>query len=739
MPKIRHPGESRDPFFSVKAVWESVSCFTVGPGFRRDDGKGWCSINSSRTHVLYACFLAIILAVNAAGVQLTEFLRHLGPPPLGHHLTYSTLVVDRDGKLLRPFTTKDGYWRLPVTADDVDQRYLAMLLAYEDKRFHHHHGVDPQALTRAILQALWNGRVVSGGSTLTMQVARLLEPRPERRFSDKLAEMVRAIQIEQRLSKRQILDLYLSLAPYGGNIEGVRAASLAYFGKEPKRLSTAEAAMLVALPQAPEARRPDRAPGVARAARDRVMARLAKVQVINSDQAAAAEIEAAPLGRKQFPMLAAQLAERLGKPVTDGALVHTTISRDLQAALENLARERAVAFGSGVSAAIVVVENATGEVRAHVSGAGFFDVARAGQLDLATALRSPGSTLKPFIYGLAFEDGLVHPQTLIDDRAVRYGSYAPENFDDSFHGTVTVREALQQSLNVPALQILEGVGADRLLARLRNARVDLVLPANAAPGLAVGLGGAGARLTDLAALYASLARGGESVELLWQPNDNIFSPKPRRLLEPQAAWMVGDVLLGAPVPLNSKSGNIAFKTGTSYGYRDAWAVGFDGATTIAVWVGRPDGSAVPGLIGRIAAAPILFEAFQRVSTRRVPLPPPPEGVVVTATADLPAALQRFRPHSLPEIASAGGGDGPLAIAFPPDGARVDLLDGGATAALALKALGGVPPFTWLADGVPVATMEPRRESLWEKPGRGFARLSVIDAEGATASAMVRVE
>jgi len=690
-------------------------------------------------HFVYAGFLVVVLIVNAVGFGLTEFVRRLGAPPLGQDITYSTLVVDREGRLLRPFTTKDGYWRLPVTADEVDQRYLAMLLAYEDRRYHKHNGVDPQALGRAALQAIWNGRVVSGGSTLTMQVARLLEPRPQRRFTDKLAEMVRAIQIEQRLSKAQILDLYLSLAPYGGNIEGVRAASLAYFGKEPKRLSTAEAALLVALPQAPEARRPDRVPVAARNARDRVVARLMKAGMINSDQAVAAQSEAAPLGRKQFPMLAAHLAERLAKPVTDGTFVHTTISRDLQASLESLARERAIAFASGVSAAIVVVDNATGEVRAHVGGAGFFDKARAGQMDLASALRSPGSTLKPFIYGLAFEDGLVHPQTLIDDRAIRYGAYAPENFDDSFHGTVTVREALQQSLNVPALQILEAVGADRLLARLRNARVNLVLPADTAPGLAVGLGGAGARLTDLAALYASLARGGESVELHWQSKDHLSPPAPRRLLEPQAAWMVSDVLLGAPVPVNSKSGSIAFKTGTSYGYRDAWAVGFDGATTIAVWVGRPDGSAVPGLIGRIAAAPILFEAFQRVSARRVPLPPPPEGIILTATADLPAALQRFRPHGLPEIASAGGGDGPLAIAFPPNGARVDLLGDGTAAALALKALGGVPPFTWLADGVPVVTMEPRREALWEHPGRGFARLSVIDADGATATAMVRVE
>jgi len=204
---------------------------------------------------LYAGLLLGVLAVNAAGFTLSETLRRLGPVPLGRDITYSTLVTDKDGRLLRPFITKDGYWRLPVTSKDVDPRYLAMLIAYEDKRFYEHHGVDPKALLRAAWQAATHGHVVSGGSTLTMQVARLLEPRPARSFTDKLAEMVRAVQIERRLSKQQILDLYLALAPYGGNVEGTRAASLAYFGKEPKRLSTAESALLVALPQAPETRR----------------------------------------------------------------------------------------------------------------------------------------------------------------------------------------------------------------------------------------------------------------------------------------------------------------------------------------------------------------------------------------------------------------------------------------------------------------------------------------------------
>jgi penicillin-binding protein 1C len=233
-----------------------------------------------------------VLIINVGGFALTDFLRRLGPPPLGEAISYSALVVDRQGKLLRPFTTKDGYWRLPASPVDVDPRFLRMLIAYEDKRFYGHPGVDVRALVRAAWQALANGRVISGGSTLTMQVARLLEPRPERTLGAKLAEIVRAIQMERRLSKEQILTLYLALAPYGGNLEGTRAAALAYFGKEPRRLSSAEAALLIALPQAPEARRPDRAPKAARLARDRVLARLAGQGLINQDQAVAARLEA---------------------------------------------------------------------------------------------------------------------------------------------------------------------------------------------------------------------------------------------------------------------------------------------------------------------------------------------------------------------------------------------------------------------------------------------------------------
>lgn len=287
--------------------------------------------------------------------------------------------------------------------------------------------------------------------------------------------------------------------------------------------------------------------------------------------------------------------------------------------------------------------------------------------------------------------------------------------------------------------LLNAIGPNRLIARMKNAGAEPSLPPDAVPGLAVGLGGAGVKLTDLATLYLALARDGEALPLIWRPQDRALAAPPHRLFEKAAAWQVGNVLIGAPPPENAVGGKIAYKTGTSYGYRDAWAVGFDGANTVAVWVGRPDGAPVSDLVGRKAAAPILFDAFQRIGEKRVALKPPPSGVLFARTSELPPALQRFRPGALPEVAAAGSGDAPLTISFPPEGARVEVTDGEPDATLSLKAMGGAPPFTWLADGLPIVIGEQRREAVWDKPGKGFARLSVIDARGHTASVRIRLD
>ncbi|MGA8317050.1 MAG: penicillin-binding protein 1C [Bradyrhizobium sp.] len=677
-----------------------------------------------------------------AGV-FAGWVASLGPLPLEQAREVSTTIVDRHGKLLRAYAMADGRWRLPVdAATDVDPTYLKLLFAYEDHRFYSHDGVDPLALGRAAFQLVTRGHIVSGGSTITMQLARLMEPRRQRSVSAKLRQIVRAVEIERQMSKEQILDLYLAKAPYGGNLEGIRAASIAYFGKEPKRLSLSEAALLVAMPQSPENRRLDRHPNAARAARDRVLDRMVEDGVVSDADAALAKSVPVPRLRKPMPILAPHSADNAMLSVKDKSVIALTLDAGLQQTLENLARDRAVALGSNISVAILAVDNASGDVLARVGSPDYFDDRRAGQVDMTRAVRSPGSTLKPFIYGLAFEDGFVHPESLIDDRPIRFGSYAPENFDMTFQGTVPVRKALQMSLNVPAVELLDRVGASRLSSRLKQAGANLELPKDEAPGLAMGLGGVGITLQDLVQLYSGLARLGNTRPLR-EIQDQFQGQRdearePERLLDQVAAWQIGNVLLGTPPPENGVRNRIAFKTGTSYGYRDAWSIGFDGRITIGVWVGRPDGAPAPGIAGRIAAAPILFDAFARTGKLPVALPKPPKGTLVASNAKLPLPLRRYRP--LGDLVRTDGERAPH-IQFPLNGSRIDAsgVDGASTSPMPVKVAGGVLPITMLVNGVSVGELDGRRQRLIDSPGPGFARLTVVDAKGAADTVVVRIQ
>jgi penicillin-binding protein 1C len=677
------------------------------------------------------------LAALLPPAALLAFGLSLPPLDLSSTAERSPIVLDRKGEVLRAFTMADGRWRMPTTVADVDPRFVEMLIAFEDKRFRSHAGVDPIALLRAGGQALRHGRIVSGGSTLTMQVARLIEPREERSLKAKLRQIARAFELERRFSKDEILGFYFSLAPYGGNIEGVRAASFAWFGKDARRLSAGEAALLAALPQAPEARRPDRAADHGRRGRARVLASAARSGLITADERAHALAERLPVSRQPFPMLAAHAAEAALREKPALRIHRLTLDASWQRQLETLARERAAALGPKLAVALVAIEHATGEVRAVVGGGDYFADERAGALDLTRALRSPGSTLKPFIYALAFEEGLAHPMTVLEDRPGRHGLYAPENFDLTHQGMVTAKQALQMSLNVPAVDLLSAVGTQRLLSRLRQAGLLLALPPDSAPGLAIGLGGAGVTLRDLTSGYAALARGGEAPPFLWRSDDAHPLATAARLTEPVAAWYVADALLGAPAPLHGSPGRIAFKTGTSYGYRDAWSVGFDRRHAIGVWVGRPDNAAVPGLIGRAAAAPILFDAFSRIGLEPG-IGPRPDGALATATGHpLPPPLRRFR-RGGDSMAIATSTQSPLRVAFPPDGAHIELGEGEET--FSLKLTGGSPPFTAYIDGTPLLTGGLRRQAALAVPasGMGFVRISVVDSTGATDSVSVRL-
>lgn len=692
-------------------------------------------------------YAAAALALLAFGLGVPaaweNYLASLGPLDLTPAAQGSSIAVDRNGQLLRAFTTKEGRWRLPLQTQDVDPRFFAMLKGYEDARFDSHRGVDWRAMTRAVWQMAMNRRVISGGSTLSMQVARLLEPRDERTLPAKLRQIVRAAQLEELLSKQEILNLYLVLAPYGGNLEGLRAASIAYFGKEPKRLSFGEQALLVALPQAPEARRPDRALATAERARNRVLDRALARGLISPEEAGRAKSEPVPRLRHPFPMIAPHATESAQAADPTRRIHAFTYDKPLQSSLEALLKEHVDRLDSKLTGAIIAIDNKSGHVLARVGAADYFASERAGAIDMTHALRSPGSALKPFIYALAFENGVAHPETMLDDRRMRYGIYAPENFDLTYQGQVTARLALQMSLNIPAVTLLNEVAPTRFLARLKNAGATIVFPKDSAPGLALALGGLGVTLTDLARLYAGIARLGETPQLIERLDAPATGAPASRIADPVASWYVADVLRGTPPPANGLAGKISFKTGTSYGYRDAIAVGFDSRVTIAVWLGRADNGAVSGLVARQAAAPVLFEAFARVPGAIVPVARPPNALVAR-TSELPPPLRHVRKDAPKTFAAAQTGE--FKIAYPPAGARVDLglaqASGNGAAnggPLVLKVQGGVGPYTWMVNGAPIGSPELRRQSAWTPDGAGFARVSVIDARGATDSVVVRLE
>jgi len=676
---------------------------------------------------------AAYVFVLAAGLGLAAFARDTLDiwvnatvlPPL--QVETSVEVLDRNGALLRAYTVADGRWRLGVDLSQVDPSYIGALLAYEDKRFYDHDGVDPQALLRAAAQAVWNGHIVSGGSTLTMQVARLLEESGTGHVAGKIRQMRVALALERRLSKADILSLYLQLAPYGGNLEGLRAATLSYYGKEPLRLTPAEAALLVAIPQSPEMRRPDRSVAHATDARDRVLARALRDGLIDSDQFNAARSEVVPALRRPFPALAPHMSDRILAEEPEKIQHQLTLNKTLQTKLELLASDVVTGHGDKLQVAIVVADHASGEVLASVGSAAFRADARAGFVDMTRAIRSPGSTLKPLIYGLAFDEGLAHPETLIEDRPSDFNGYKPQNFDRQFRGTIRIREALQQSLNIPVVALTDALGPAKLLGALDKAGVKYDLPGGQA-GLAIALGGIGVRLEDMVQLYASIARGGVSLPLTHQMHGQ--QAEGQRVLSASAAWQVGDILAGLAPPPGAPENRLAYKTGTSYGHRDAWAIGFDGRHVIGVWMGRPDGTPVPGAFGADMAAPVLFQAFARLKPALTPQPPAPPSTLLVSNTQLPQPLQHFRSRN---AAFEPEKDAP-AVAFPPNGAEVELLPEG----LLVRVQGGKAPFTWLANGVPVAVSLTASEVMLASLGRGFITLSVIDAEGRSARSQVRL-
>lgn len=576
------------------------------------------------------------LAIPGAVLLALLLADRLFPLPLpGDDL--ARVVLAEDGTPLWRFADHDGVWRYPVRPDQVSPYYLDALLTYEDRWFYQHPGVNPLALGRAAWQNLSGGRVLSGGSTLSMQVARLLDPHA-RSYPGKLKQLWRTLQLEWHLSKDEILTLYLNRAPFGGTLQGVAAASWAYLGKSPSQLTRAEAALLAVLPQAPSRLRPDRHPERAQAARDKVLKRLDSFGVWPQAAINDALEEPVLLAPRQEPRLAPLLARRLN---TRGSppLIRTTLDAALQRRLEDLLLGWRARLPERTSAAILVVEQSSMAVRAYLGSVDIGDAKRFGHVDMVSAVRSPGSTLKPFLYGMALDEGLIHSESLLQDVPRRYGDYRPGNFAAGFSGAVSASEALATSLNLPAVQLLEAYGPKRFAGELRSAGVPLLLPPLAEPNLALILGGAGSRLEELVSGYSAFARGGMAAHLRFQPQAALHE---RRLLSPGAAWIVRRILSGQARPDRDSRAQLvqrptlAWKTGTSYGFRDAWAIGVAPRYLIGIWIGRPDGTPVPGQFGLASAAPLLLQVHDllvnRDSQRGIALPidPQPASVGVAA-------------------------------------------------------------------------------------------------------------
>ena len=649
-------------------------------------------------------------------------------PDLSRGERSSAVVLDHRGAWLRALPVENGRWRIRADLKRTDTSFVRRLIAIEDERFWRHDGVDPAAVVRAGGSALLRGRIVSGASTLSMQTARLLEPRP-RTLGAKLVEMIRAVQLEVRYSKREILALYLTLAPYGGNLEGVRAASLSYFGHEPETLTLGEQALLIALPQSPEARRPDRRPTAARDARRLVLQRMVAADLATQAEADEADMEPLP-GRAAFPARAWHAAGELARAApTRQATVVSTLDATLQARLEPLAAAYAREQGADATAAIMVVEIEGRAVRALV-GSGGLD-RPGGWIDMTLALRSPGSALKPFIYAFAFDDGIAAPDTEMQDVQTRFNDYQPEDFDRVFRGAVTAREALSHSLNVPAVSLMERIGPAHFLARMQSAGVRLHLPdaRTHAPGLALALGGEGITLRDMALLYCALGDEGLAKPLAWTEEDAARRRRSRggRLIRPEAARQVLDILREAPPPkgripnaLTLGGPGMAYKTGTSYGFRDAVAAGVVGGYVVIVWTGRADGGARGGFTGREAALPMLFDAADILSAPR-------------------AAPPRIAPRSAPAaLATLERPDRGPNLIFPPDGATVQV-DAFGPASRGLVLAAGGEGLTWYVGGQPLPVDPVSGRTLWRPAAPGFYELTVVDSQGREARAKVRIK
>lgn len=680
--------------------------------------------------------LALLWGVGYAGLLILD---RMYPLTLSRYHDQSLIITDKEGEWLQVYLSQDDKRRIATTPEQVTSDYLRLLIQYEDQRFYRHQGIDWWAVIRATGQNLRAGKVVSGASTLTMQTAKLLHPRP-RTFRNKLIEAFRAWQLERQLSKTEILSMYLTLAPAGGNIEGLQAAAYYYFDKPLDKLSLGESAWLVALPQSPAKLTH---PKAAIAARNKVLKRGKENGVINQSQYQRAIAEPLVFQKIPFPRLAPHYSQQAKwyhqRQKRDTFTAKTSLDKSLQTALSQALKSQLPLQHPQSNLAGGIMANTSGEWLAYVGSADFFAAARQGQVDMLTAVRSPGSALKPFISLFAFDWLHYQPQTTIDDTPIRDNAYRPSNYDTHYHGRISLGDALQRSRNVPAVRLMAAIKPDYFADKVKQQGLPLYFPVGGRPNLAVALGGVGIKGIDLTQLYRQLANCAY--------DNQSHSGKTQATLATQlACWQVTDILR------KSRDGQgqvffgaepIAFKTGTAYGWRDRWVFAYSKDYTIVLWSGRADGQFAEQRAGAEALVPLLRQVIAR-------LPNPPQydsqkrpKQLITGKS-LPARLRHVgvgQAVAASSLQSTSISAMPLAanpnrlkIIAPLDGGTIDYQTG---QALTLKIEGGTPPFIYLLNN-DIIEQTLNRHKRYENAVSGSYQLTVIDAQGNTASSQFRL-
>ncbi len=672
-------------------------------------------------------FFAWLIAVTAAIFLLFLLYDHFDPVDLSKIKETSRVVEAADGTWLYAQTSRDEKWRFPVEVPKLDPGFLRMLLAFEDQRFYRHPGMDPLAMGRAVMQLISSGRIISGGSTITMQLARLLEPKP-RTVWGKLREIVRAFQLEWHYSKEEILSAYLTLTPYGGNVEGIVGASMRYFGKLPTALSASESALLVALPQSPERNRPDRSLHRAKKARKRVLDLARERGIISETLYRQALGEPLPSKLYPFPRYAPHLSQKLLLQSDPGKkVITTTLNADLQRQVERWAKSKASLLGKETTLAVLVIRNEDAAILAYLGSHDMFSRYVPGHNDMTGAIRSPGSTLKPLIYALGFEKRLIHPDTVILDRETRFGDYLPHNFSRTYSGEVTVAYALQYSLNIPAVKILRKVGVETFVERLSQITGKLAIPKKRST-LPVALGGIGITMKQLAQLYVALANEGAAHPLHYLPKTEGNATLPR-FCEPEAARMTTAILRRLPAPdgFVDTAQQIAYKTGTSYGYRDAWTIAYDRNYTVAVWVGKPSNATQLKRTGRSAAAPLAFELFALID--ELLLRHLWEWPATYPETSVPPGLACFDPRERQNDTKR------LKMLYPLENTRYRSADC-SKVSVDIKVEDGKKPYYWYIDGEAKRYRHPSFSLTFDY---GAHTITVIDSSGETITRTIWVD